>query len=60
MKVFKTSIRKRMLWGLLVAMIAILGAVGTLSTWVTQEETEEIFRARLATSARVLEALLAR
>lgn len=60
MKVFKTSIRKRMLWGLLVAMIAILGAVGTLSTWVTQEETEEIFSARLATSARVLEALLAR
>lgn len=60
MNMFKRSIRKRMLLGLLVSMLAILGSVGTLSTWVTQEETEEVFSARLATSARVLEALLAR
>ena len=54
------SIRSRMLWSLLVSMLVILGSLGYLSTAVTQEETEEIFSARLATSARVLESLLAR
>ena len=54
------SIRRQMLFSLLVSMLIILGGLGTLSTWVTQEETEEVFSARLASSARVLEGLLAK
>ena len=59
-KIAQRSIRKRMLLSLLISMLIILGGLGAVSTWVTQEETEEVFSARLATSARVLEALLAR
>lgn len=54
------SIRRRLLWSLLVSMLLVLGSLGFFSKWVAQEETEEIFSARLATSSRVLEALLAR
>lgn len=41
-------------------MLLILGAVGFFANSVSQHEADEIFSARLATSARVLEALLAR
>ena len=41
-------------------MLVILGGVGFVANRVSQHEIEEIFSARLATSARVLEALLAR
>lgn len=54
------SMRRRLLWSLLVSMLVVLGSLGFFSKWVAQEETEEIFSARLATSSRVLEALLAR
>lgn len=60
MRSHQYSIRRRLLWSLLVSMLVVLGSLGYLSKSVTQEETEEIFSARLATSARVLEALLAR
>lgn len=60
MRLREYSIRRRLLWSLLLSMLVVLGSLGYLSKSVTQEETEEIFSARLATSARVLEALLAR
>lgn len=41
-------------------MLVILGAVGYFANLVSQQEADEIFSARLATSARVLESLLAR
>jgi two-component system sensor histidine kinase QseC len=54
------SIRARLLAGILVALVAILGASAWLSYEVTTHEAEELFGARLATSARVLDALVAR
>lgn len=54
------SIRRRLVIAILGAMIAILGGIGLASHLVTQHESEEIFSARLATTARVLEALAAR
>jgi two-component system sensor histidine kinase QseC len=54
------SLRRRLLASLLVSMLVILGAVGFFANFVSQHEADEIFSARLATSARVLEALLAR
>jgi len=54
------SIRQRLLMGLLCCMLVILGSVGMIANQVSNHEVEEIFSARLATSARVLEALVAR
>jgi len=54
------SIRSRLVRGTLVAIVLILGAIGIAANQVAQHESEEIFSARLATSARVLEALVAR
>lgn len=54
------SIRRRLVVAILVAMVVILGGMGLASHLVTQHESEEIFSARLATSARVLDALAAR
>ena len=53
------SIRARLLIGILLSLLVILGAAAWWSYEVTQHESEEIFSARLATSARVLEALVA-
>lgn len=53
------SIRARLLMGILLALVVILGTTAWLSYEVTKHEAEELFGARLATSARVLEALLA-
>ena len=53
------SSRVRLLLSLLVSMLLILGTVGYVANEVSQHETDEVFSARLATSARVLEALVA-
>ncbi len=53
------SSRVRLLLSLLVSMLLILGTVGYVANDVSQHETDEVFSARLATSARVLEALVA-
>lgn len=50
--------RKRILLGLIAALVLIMGAAGTISYNVALHETDEIFSARLATSARVLDSLL--
>ncbi len=52
------SLRERLLWSLFVSMLAILGSIGIVANQVSQHEADEVFSARLATSARVLEALL--
>jgi two-component system sensor histidine kinase QseC len=54
------SIRARLLIGILLALVLILGTAAWWSYEVTKHESEELFSARLATSARVLEALVAR
>jgi two-component system sensor histidine kinase QseC len=55
-----SSIRTRLLAGLLVALVVILGTAAWWSYRVGRHEYEELCGARLATSARVLEALLSR
>lgn len=57
---FSRSIRARLLIGILVALAVILGAAAVASYLVSKHEAEEIFGARLATSARVLETLVAK
>ena len=54
------SIRKRLLLGIFLSIIVILGGMGLAAHLVTEHESEEIFSARLATSARVLEVLVAK
>lgn len=54
------SMRKRILIALVLALILIMGSAGLISYRVALHEADEIFSARLATSARVLESLLAR
>lgn len=54
------SIRHRLVSETLAAMILILGVIGIVAHQVARHESEEIFSARLATSARVLEAMVAR
>ena len=54
-----SSIRSRLMISLLIALIVILGytAISIYST--TRHEADEVFGARLATSARIVEALVA-
>ncbi len=54
------SSRQRLLLSLFFAMVAILGAVAFLANKISRHEAEELFSARLATSARVLDVLLAK
>lgn len=54
------SSRKRLLISLFVVMLAILGVAAFLANKISRHEAEEIFSARLATSARVLDVLLAK
>lgn len=54
------SIRARLLAGILVSLVAILGVAAISAYLVGKHEAEELFGARLATSARVLEALVAK
>jgi two-component system sensor histidine kinase QseC len=53
------SIRARLVASILIAMVAILGLSAVGSYEVVKHESEELFGARLATSARVLEAMVA-
>lgn len=52
--------RRRLVVASLVCMLLIFGGIGFAAHTVAREESEELFSARLATSARVLEALVAR
>ena len=54
------SIRTRLLGGILLALVLILASAAWWSYSVTKHESEELFSARLATSARVLDAFVAR
>jgi two-component system sensor histidine kinase QseC len=54
------SILALLLAGTSAALLAVLGAAAWLSFAGSEEEAQELFDARLATSARVLEALVAR
>ena len=54
------SIRAVLLAGTIVTLLAVLGAAAWMSFSGSEEEAQELFDARLATSARVLEAFLAR
>jgi len=54
------SIRTRLLIGILLSLVLILGIAAWGSYTVSKHESEEIFGARLATSARVLDALVAK
>lgn len=54
------SIRSRLLAGILLALVLILASAAWWSYSVTKHESEELFSARLATSARVLDAFVAR
>jgi len=54
------SIRKRLLLGIFLSMTMVLGGMGLAAHFVTEHESKEIFSARLATSARVLEVLAAK
>ena len=53
------SIRARLLVAILLAVSVILGVTAWASYEVAKHESEELFGARLATSARVLEAMVA-
>lgn len=54
------SIRRRLVSWTLAALVFILGGIGLAAHEVARHESDEIFSARLAASARVLEALAAR
>lgn len=54
------SIRATLLWGTLATLIVVLGGSGLLGFAAGRHEAEELFDARLAASARVLESLVAR
>lgn len=53
-------LRRRLILSLIFTLSIILGTVGLLANHVSEHEAEEIFSARLATSARILEVFLAR
>jgi two-component system, OmpR family, sensor histidine kinase QseC len=54
----KTSLRSQLVYGVIVSMVVVMSLVGAAVYWVLKHESDEIFRARLNTSARVLEALI--
>lgn len=60
MSLHARSIRSRLLAGILLALVLILASAAWWSYSVTKHESEELFSARLATSARVLDAFVAR
>lgn len=53
------SARRRLVVATLVCIVLIFGGIGVVAQLVARHESEELFSARLATSARVLEALVA-
>ena len=52
------SLRNQLVFGVLISMLLVMSVVGGAVYWVLKHESDEIFRARLNTSARVLEALI--
>lgn len=54
------SIRRTLLWGTFITLSVVLGAAGWLGFEAGRDEGEELFDARLATSARVLDTLVTR
>ena len=56
---FANSIRSRLIASLLIALVVILGYTTYSSYSVSRHEADEVFGARLATSARIIEALVA-
>ncbi|WP_420477172.1 sensor histidine kinase [Noviherbaspirillum sp. ST9] len=54
------SMRRRLAGWTLACLVLILGGMGIAAYLAAKHESDEIFSARLATSARVLEALVAR
>jgi two-component system sensor histidine kinase QseC len=54
------SIRAVLLGGTIAALVAVMGGAAWIAYAAAQDEAEELFDARLATSARVLEAMVAR
>jgi two-component system sensor histidine kinase QseC len=58
MKSVWSSLRHRLVISIGVAMLAVMGAVSVAVYWAISHESDEIFKARLATSAKVLEGLI--
>jgi two-component system sensor histidine kinase QseC len=56
----KHSIQAVLLGGTIAVLVAVLGGAAWVAYEAGQDEAEELFDARLATSARVLEAMVAR
>jgi two-component system sensor histidine kinase QseC len=54
------SLRRQLLISIFLSLTLVMGIAGTISYKVSLHEADEIFGARLATSARVLESLLAK
>ena len=54
------SIQAVLLGGAIAVLVAVLGGAAWVAYEAGQDEAEELFDARLATSARVLEAMVAR
>jgi two-component system sensor histidine kinase QseC len=54
------SLRARMVGATVACVLLVFGGIGLAAHTVARHESEELFSARLATSARVLEALVAR
>ncbi|MEX5746213.1 ATP-binding protein [Massilia sp. X63] len=59
MKARTYSGRRRLVVATLLCIVFIFGGIGVVAQLVARHESEELFSARLATSARVLEALVA-
>ena len=53
------SIRRRLIVRTMACMLLILGGISLAAHWFARYESEEFFSARLASSARVLETLVA-
>lgn len=58
MKSFWASLRYRLVISVGIAMLGVMGIVSVAVYWAISHESDEIFKARLATSAKVLEGLI--
>lgn len=58
MKTKYFSLRRHLVFSIIGATVGILGAVGCATYFALVDEADQIFKARLATTARVLEALI--
>ena len=54
----QSSLRNQLVFGVVISMVVVMSLVGGAVYWALKHESDEIFRARLNTSARVLEALI--